>query len=117
MRAIRLAMFATLIVAGATFAEPTTRPATQPAKRNVRLVQPWSKITDLSDDQKSQIIAIHADFTQRINRLRAEENERCLSVLSEDQKAALEALLAREAAERKARSATARQTTKPSADH
>lgn len=95
--------------------EPTTQ-TTQPTKRPARLVQPWNKVTDLTDEQRDQLIAIHAEITAKINALRAEEEERCNAILSEEQRAALTETLAREAAERKARAAeqrAARATTKP----
>lgn len=105
MRAIRWVALGVAAVVAVTFAEPPTQPSTQPAKRAMRLVQPWSKVTDLSDEQKEQLGTIHAEITDRINALRDEEHDRCMSILSAEQKAALEATLARESAERKARAA------------
>lgn len=101
MRSIRWIAVGVLAVAGVTFAEPST----QPTKRPARVVSPWSKVTDLSDDQKEKLIEIHTEIVEKINALRDEEQERCGAVLTTEQKAALEATLAREAAERKAKAA------------
>lgn len=100
MKAFRLMVLGVLAVSAVTFAEP----ATQPAKKQ-RLVQPWSKVTDLSEEQREQIVAIHSEITDKINALRDEELERCRAVLTEEQKAALDATLAREAADRKVKAA------------
>jgi Spy/CpxP family protein refolding chaperone len=116
MRSIRWITLGVLTVACVTFAEPSTQPATQPSKRATRLVQPWSKVTDLTEEQKEQLGTIHAEITDRINALRDEERERCLAVLTEEQKAALDATMAREAAERKAKSAEKRSSKAPTAD-
>lgn len=116
MRSIRWATLSVLIVAGVTFAEPSTQPSTQPAKRSARLVQPWSKVADLTEDQKEQIIAIHAEIVEKINALQEEERERCLAVLTGEQQAALNATLAREAAERKAKAAEKRSSKAAPAD-
>lgn len=99
MRSMRWLAAGVLVAAGVTFAEP----ATQPAKRSARVVSPWSKVTDLTDEQREQLGVIHAEFVEKINALRAEEEERSRAVLTPEQVAALEATLAREAAERKSR--------------
>lgn len=111
LRTMRWIAVGVLVVAGVTFAEPST----QPAKRSARVVSPWSKVTDLTDEQREQLSTIHAEFTEKINALRAEEEERSRAVLSVEQQAALDATLAREAAERKARAADrkAAKTTAP----
>lgn len=101
MPSYRLMTVAVLAAAGMVFAEPSTQPAKKPA----RLVQPWSKVTDLSADQRDQLLTIHAEYVAKMNALRAEERERCEAVLSAEQRATLEATLAREAAERKGKSA------------
>ena len=117
MHSVRWMMLGVLAAVGVTFAEPATQPATQASKRAVRLVQPWSKVTDLTDDQKEQLVSIHAEITDKMNALREEERERCLAVLSEEQKATLEVTLAREAAERKAKAAEKRSSKANSADN
>ncbi len=93
-----------LAMAAVTYAEPSTQPSTQPAKRPARLVQPWSKVTDLSDEQRERIAAVHSEIADKINELRDEEQDRCRAILTAEQRAALEATLARESAERKAKS-------------
>lgn len=98
MRATRWVMLSVMVAATVTWAEPSTQPT-----RKMRLVQPWSKVTDLSDEQREQIVAIHAEITDKMNALREEERERCLAVLTEEQRLQLDATQAREAAERKAR--------------
>ncbi len=101
MRSIRWIAVGVLAVAGVTFAEPST----QPAKKAIRVASPWSKVTDLSEDQKEKLVAIRSDIAGKIKALREEEQVRCGEVLTPEQKAALEATLAREAAERKAKAA------------
>lgn len=101
MHTFRLMMLGVLAVSAVTFAEPST----QPAKKQQRLVQPWSKVTDLTEEQREQIVAIHSEITDKINALRDEEQERCRAILTEEQKAALDATLSREAADRKAKAA------------
>jgi Spy/CpxP family protein refolding chaperone len=82
--------------------EPTTKPA---KVRQAKVSQPWSKVTDLTDEQKKQLSDIHAEITDKINALKREEEERSNAVLTADQRAALTMTLDKERAERKIKDA------------
>jgi hypothetical protein len=90
----------------ATPSEPTTKPA---RARPIRLTVPWNKVPDLSDEQKSQINAIHVETIEKIKALEAAEDEACLALLTPEQRTALEETLDKEAAERKSRAAKKKQ--------
>jgi Spy/CpxP family protein refolding chaperone len=92
----------------------------QPAKpRKLRLVKPWADITSLNDEQKQQISEIHAEYVDRINQLRAEEEAAIMALLTDENKAELEAneRARRQAAKERAAQRNAQQraggTTKP----
>ena len=55
-----------------------------------RLVQPYSKLTSLSDDQKDKIIAIHKDFNAQRKELDKKEREQIMALLNDDQKKEVE---------------------------
>ncbi len=57
-----------------------------------RLVQPYSKMTSLSDDQKDKIAAIHKDFNAQRKELDKKEREQIMALLSDDQKKEVEKL-------------------------
>lgn len=101
-------------VATAANDEPTTAPTTQTTTvakpvtgRAGRLVQPYSLITDLSEDQKAQIIAIHQEITQKQHDLEAEEQQRCMAVLSDAQKTEMQEAIGQKKADAKKTKATA----------
>jgi Spy/CpxP family protein refolding chaperone len=94
---------------------PTTAPATRPA-HPAKLTKPWSELSDLSDDQKTQIIAIHQKANQEMDAIREKERADILALLTDDQKTELaeDEAKAREAAAAKKHHTEA--TTKPAAD-
>jgi hypothetical protein len=103
-RSFAVLSVASLAIASAAIAfEPASdSPATRPAKvKPIRLTTPWSKVADLSDDQKNQINAIHVETIEKIKALEAEEDEKCMSLLSTDQQKALEATIEKEKADKK----------------
>ena len=55
-----------------------------------RLIQPYSKVSSLSDDQKDKIIAIHKDFNAQRKELDKKEREQIMSLLNDDQKKEVE---------------------------
>jgi Spy/CpxP family protein refolding chaperone len=59
---------------------------TTPRRGSNRLTQPWNKLTDLSDDVKTKIIAIHRKSVEEVNAIRAREREDILALLTEAQK-------------------------------
>jgi hypothetical protein len=71
------------------------------ANRPVKLVKPWSEITSLSEEQKSQIDQIHKEALAEIRTIRAKEREQILAVLSDDQKREAQRLISGGERERK----------------
>ncbi len=57
-----------------------------PFAHHYRLVQPWSKMKTLSDDQREQIYYIHRKSLDRIREIKAQEQKDILALLSDDQK-------------------------------
>jgi hypothetical protein len=105
MRFVRplVASMVLIAVAGGAYAF-AEGPATKPAKAP-KLVQPWSKVKDLSDDQKVQISAIHSDMVAKQKAIEADAKAKILALLTPEQKAQLDATLAEESAARKAKQA------------
>jgi Spy/CpxP family protein refolding chaperone len=58
-----------------------------------RLTQPWSKISSLSDDQKSQIRAIHAKAVADKKAIDEKERADIMALLTDEQKAEAQKLL------------------------
>src|SRR5437762_3374213 len=63
------------------------------AKGSGRLNQPLSKMTSLSDDQKTKIKEIHAKTLDEIKAIHDKENTEIMALLSDDQKAEAKTLL------------------------
>jgi Spy/CpxP family protein refolding chaperone len=74
-------------------------------RREIRITQPWRKLTSLSAEQRSQIAEIHKTAIAEIKAIETREREDIMALLSEEQKTELKALLDSEAAERKLRAA------------
>ncbi|HTL30011.1 MAG TPA: hypothetical protein VL282_12350 [Tepidisphaeraceae bacterium] len=55
-----------------------------------RLIQPYSKLTSLSDDQKEKILGIHKDFNAQRKELDRKEREQIMALLTDDQKKEVE---------------------------
>lgn len=104
MRAMVVAGLAAMTLAGGAIAFAAEAAGDKPAKP-IKLVQPWSKVKDLSDDQKVQISAIHTDMVAKQKAIEAEAKAKILAILTPEQKAQLDATLAEEAAARKAKDA------------
>ena len=75
------------------------------AKKEIRLTQPWRRITGLSEEQKSQIAEIHKKATDEIKAVQEREKNEIMALLTEEQKTELKTLLDTEAAERKMKAA------------
>jgi hypothetical protein len=99
-------VFATLAAASATLvlAQEVT---TQPSAR-ARLPRDYAQITSLTDDQKSQILAIRETTDSEVRRLEAKEKDDELAVLNDDQKTELKQIDEKLNTERLARQAEAR---------
>jgi hypothetical protein len=72
-----------------------------------RLVKPWSELKSLSEEQKQQIIQIHADANEAMRKIREKERTDIMALLSEENKTELAALMEKERADAKARRAAA----------
>lgn len=106
MRSIRslvLAGLSVAVLAGGALAFAAE--AGEKAARPIKLPQPWSKVKDLSDDQKVQISAIHTDMVAKQRAIETEAKAKILELLTPEQKAQLDATLAEESAARKAKDA------------
>ena len=86
-------------------AEGETSATTKPSgrARPIRLTSPWNKVADLTDEQKSQINAIHVETVAKIKALEAEEDEKCMALLTDEQRKALEEAIEQEKVERKSK--------------
>jgi Spy/CpxP family protein refolding chaperone len=65
--------------------DPTTQPAEHHARAR-KMVKPWSELTDLTDDQKTKILDLHADSNKEIKAIQTKEKEDILALLTDDQK-------------------------------
>jgi hypothetical protein len=94
--------------------DATTQPAEAPhAAMHAKLTKPWSELTDLSDEQKAQIAAVHAKALEETKAIRDKETADIDAVLTDDQKKELTALEAKTAAGRKAMHAEEAPATQP----
>ena len=71
-----------------------------------RLVQPWSKISSLSEEQKTKIREIHGKAVAEINAIREKENADILALLNDEQKAEAQKLMEAQRTSRASASAT-----------
>lgn len=108
-------------------AEPVAAEDKQTAKapaekpRRLRLVKPWADITSLTEDQKQRIMEIHAEYVEKMNQLRDEEEAAILALLTDENKSELAANEAakKQAAKERAAQRRAEQraaTTKPAGE-
>jgi Spy/CpxP family protein refolding chaperone len=98
--------------------EPTTKPADEHSERGHKLTKPWSELTDLTDDQKTQIIAIHVEGLKEMRAAEQKEHEAIMAVLTDDQKKELTGIEEKMVAKRRAARADKGEgaaTTEPSA--
>ena len=105
-RTFTVLSIASFAIASAAIAfEPESGSTTKPTMKEkpVRLTTPWNKVKDLTDDQKKQINEIHVETIARIRGLEAEEDEKCMALLTDEQRKALEETLEQEKADRKAK--------------
>lgn len=89
-----------LLVAGtfiiAQGAGPTSNPSSQPTGRRSKLVQPWSHLTTLSAEQKSNILQIHSKALDEINKIKDKEEADITALLTDAQKQELKTILDQE---------------------
>jgi Spy/CpxP family protein refolding chaperone len=87
--------------------------------KKLRLVKPWADLTSLNDEQKIKISEIHADYVEKMNQLRDEEEAAIMALLSEENKSELAQNIAEKKQADKERNAQRRAaakaaTTRPS---
>ena len=93
-----------MVSAAAVAVQPTTEPTTRTARaRPIRLTVPWNKVADLTDEQKTQINAIHVETIAQIKALEAAEDEKCMALLTEEQRKTLTETLEKEKVAQKAK--------------
>jgi len=102
-------VFALVLIASLAIAadEPTTKPS-KSAKldsKTIKLTQPWSKLTDLSDEQKGQINEIHQKALAEVKAIHDREESQIMALLSEPQKAELKKISDEEKAQEKSKRA------------
>jgi Spy/CpxP family protein refolding chaperone len=66
-------------------ASPTTKPSSE-KPTGPRLISPYSKMTSLSDEQKTKIREIHRKVLAEIRDIEAKQSEDILALLNDDQK-------------------------------
>lgn len=85
--------------------DATTQPTDEPATHHHhKIVAPFNLLTDLTDDQKSQIAAIHKDESAKEKALRAQEHDDIMALLTDDQKKELDDAISKEGLEHQAES-------------
>ncbi len=65
-----------------------TTTTTPPAEHHhkTKLTKPWSELKDLTDDQKSKILDVHAKALDDIKAIHEKEKEDIMALLTDDQK-------------------------------
>ncbi len=79
----------------------------KPARKLARLTKPWNQITSLSTEQRDEIRAIHRKALDEVKAIQAREKGEIMALLSDAQKAELEAI--------EEQATVARKTKKPAA--
>ena len=83
-----------VLLAAAVVFVHAAEPGDKPKKASsARLTQPWSKISTLSDEQKTQIREIHAKAVAEKKAIDEKEREDILALLNDEQKAEAQKLL------------------------
>src|SRR3954468_6739522 len=85
---LMLAVMCTLLLAVFVNVRAEDKPADGGKKEmsKGKLTQPWSKMSDLSDDQKSKIKEIHNKANDDIKAIKEKENTDIMALLSDAQK-------------------------------
>ena len=107
---MRLSLLVVLLFGALTFVVLGAAPATV-YSRSPRLVQPWTKLTTLSDEQREKIYQIHRKSRDQIRQIEAQERKDVLALLSDDQKLELVRIDENETVARKVKAAAARSPT------
>ena len=105
-RRMAVGICAMLMLVAVCFVHAAETPEKPRKQGGGRLVQPWSKISSLSDEQKTKIREIHAKAVAEINAIREKENAEIMALLSEEQKAEAQKLVEEQRKQRPNASAT-----------
>lgn len=76
---------------------------TKKQANKARLTKPWKDLSSLSEDQKTQIAAIHRKAVQEIKQIQQRERDAIMALLNDEQKTEIQTLTDKAAAERKTR--------------
>jgi Spy/CpxP family protein refolding chaperone len=83
------------IMAGSLIVRADDTPTTEPAKHvGIKLEKPYSEMTDLTDDEKSKILEIHHKALADMKAIKDKEDVDVRAVLTDDQKAELDKVVA-----------------------
>jgi Spy/CpxP family protein refolding chaperone len=86
-------------------AKKETKSSAQAEAKPVRLTKPWRDLTSLTDEQKQKINQIHRKSVADVKAIEQRERDEITALLNDQQKAELNALTEKEAAERKTKAA------------
>ena len=81
------------LLAAVVFVRAAEPGAGEKKRAGGRLTQPWSKLSSLSDEQKSQIRAIHAKAVADKKAIDEKEREDIMALLTDEQKSEAQKLL------------------------
>jgi hypothetical protein len=109
---------AALMMGSVLFADDAMSPPADapPTHHHSRVIKPYSELSNLTDDQKSEIAKAHADYLKQEKELLAKEKSDIEAVLTDDQKAELKTLEEKAASERKERTAEKQEAKDESGD-
>ncbi len=110
VRAAGMRAVVVLVAVGVSAVALAKAPSTT-YSRSYRLVQPWSKLTTLSDSQRELIYHLHRHAHDQIKQIEAEERKDILALLSDDQKLELVRTDEKDTVARKLKAAAARNPT------
>jgi Spy/CpxP family protein refolding chaperone len=97
-------------------AKPAAAADAKPDKKpSGRLTMPWSKLTSLSDEQKTQIKAIHVKANEEIKAIQEKERADIFALLSDEQKSEVKSLEEKSMADKKVGAAAKKEDSAASA--
>jgi Tfp pilus assembly protein PilW len=100
-----------VLISAALSAVVLARSPSTTYSKSYRLVQPWSKLTTLSDEQRDLIFHIHRRSLDQIKQIEAQERKDILALLSDEQKLELVQTDEKDTVARKVKAAADRNPT------
>lgn len=82
--------------------DSSTQPSAATPSSHERLITPFNKLSDLTDDQKVKLRDIHSAALDEEKALRQKEHDDMLAVLTDDQRKELDDIVAKASDEKKA---------------